>query len=127
MKSGSWSAYQSALPPEARAGGEPDDDPPRRTIPETVVPEQRYAQAAPHGRWDVYDWVWDGEPEQSALVPEMVCADLSEFDARLLVAGVAMLDVLELLRKLLRHDPAHIQWDKVADDITAALKVARGE
>jgi hypothetical protein len=27
MKSGSWSSYQSALPPEARAGGEPDDEP----------------------------------------------------------------------------------------------------
>jgi hypothetical protein len=27
MKSGSWSSYQSALPIEARAGGEPDDDP----------------------------------------------------------------------------------------------------
>jgi hypothetical protein len=27
MKSGSWSSYQSALPSEARSGGEPDDDP----------------------------------------------------------------------------------------------------
>lgn len=27
MKSGSWSSYQAALPPEARAGGEPDDGP----------------------------------------------------------------------------------------------------
>lgn len=26
MKSGSWSSFQSALPVEARAGGEPDDD-----------------------------------------------------------------------------------------------------
>lgn len=26
MKSGSWSSYQAALPPEARAGGEPDED-----------------------------------------------------------------------------------------------------
>lgn len=28
MKSGSWSSHQAALPPEARAGGEPDDDGP---------------------------------------------------------------------------------------------------
>jgi len=27
MKSGSWASYQSALPNEARAGGEPDDEP----------------------------------------------------------------------------------------------------
>lgn len=27
MKSDSWASYQSALPPEARAGGEPDDGP----------------------------------------------------------------------------------------------------
>jgi hypothetical protein len=26
MKSGSWASYQSALPFEARSGGEPDDD-----------------------------------------------------------------------------------------------------
>lgn len=26
MNSGSWSSYQSALPIEARSGGEPDDD-----------------------------------------------------------------------------------------------------
>jgi hypothetical protein len=25
MKPGSWASFQSALPPEARAGGEPDD------------------------------------------------------------------------------------------------------
>jgi hypothetical protein len=30
MNSGSWSSYQAALPPEARAGGEPDDDRPYR-------------------------------------------------------------------------------------------------
>lgn len=28
MQSGSWSSYQAALPPEARAGGEPDDEGP---------------------------------------------------------------------------------------------------
>jgi len=27
MKSGSWASFQAALPPEARAGGEPDDAP----------------------------------------------------------------------------------------------------
>lgn len=31
MKSDAWASYQAALPPEARAGGEPDfDDPPPR-------------------------------------------------------------------------------------------------
>ncbi len=33
MKSGSWSAYQSALPAEARCGGEPDDDRPTHYVP----------------------------------------------------------------------------------------------
>jgi len=32
MNSGSWASYQSALPPEARAGGEPDDDGPAEDV-----------------------------------------------------------------------------------------------
>jgi hypothetical protein len=38
MKSGSWSSFQSALSPEARAGGEPDEpEPEPPPVPITVL------------------------------------------------------------------------------------------
>lgn len=117
MKSGSWSSHQSALPPEARAGGEPDDAEKRRTIPEVVVPGQRYLEAdmTPF-RWSVVDWQEEecpscrgvgkilkqdtGEPDRTCLdcqgrrtvgmSPYVLCSDLLESDARQLVFGPAM-------------------------------------
>lgn len=37
MKSGSWSSYQAALPPEARAGGERDDEPTSNELIQGIV------------------------------------------------------------------------------------------
>jgi hypothetical protein len=47
MNSGSWSSYQAALPPEARCGGEPDDDPPDSGDPW----ERTAARAAEYAAW----------------------------------------------------------------------------
>lgn len=61
MKSGSWSSYQAALPPEARAGGEPNDEPtynfmpsePASCIAQGKGGEGVYSQ---RGAW----WYFDG-------------------------------------------------------------------
>jgi hypothetical protein len=111
MNSGSWASYQAALPHEARAGGERDDEPTKsQTIPEKVTPEHRYAVKVGH-TWDVFDWIDEGceclgrtvgddgypQPDKSCracngtgkggLVPDLVAAGVFEGDARLLVFG----------------------------------------
>lgn len=77
MKGGSWASYQAALPIEARAGGEPDDEPTEKypTGPPSAVivawfePVEwdeemdgvmvRVRQDAPVGRWfSSESWAW---------------------------------------------------------------------
>lgn len=112
MNPGSWSSFQSALPPEARAGGEPDDDPPAVTVPAVPTPNKRYMQRVTPWSWDVYSWqtracncLGTTRAEHGEPLPDPACkvcggtgddgcpepfrevCDLDEADARLLVFG----------------------------------------
>lgn len=110
MKSGSWASYQSALPVEARAGGEPDDEPLPTTIPASPVPGERFVEVHGRFRFAVMDWERDlclcighrdehGAPEpdpactvcrgtgSAGLIPSFVADVDNEQDARLLAFG----------------------------------------
>jgi hypothetical protein len=121
MKSSAWSSFQSALPPEARAGGERDDDePPAVTIPEKPVSGKRFIEKSQYS-CGVYDWSVSGcgcfgsvrgqfgEPcpdpncptckgtGDGPVVPDLVAEGLTEADARLLAfGGEAMRSAYEL-------------------------------
>lgn len=56
MKSGSWSSFQSALPFEARIGGEPDDEP----IGEAPPPSPKTCGTCKH--WDANPLLEDPAP-----------------------------------------------------------------
>lgn len=107
--------------------GEPDDDPPVRTIPEKVEPGRRFMEADTPHRWSVYDWsasachciyMVTGEYDvpvasqfcpdckgmgEGPLEPELVACDLCESDARILAFGPDLLAACEPATRILAY------------------------
>lgn len=143
------------LPPDlAGSFGEPDDDaPPRRTVPETVTPGERFMEA--HGcLWSVHDWAgvtcpcygrYPGEEGvradpscgicggtgESHLEPEEVAGGLAEEDARLLCFGGELLDACEAAAAFLRESERLYgmlmpREERVLATLAAAVGKAKG-
>jgi len=152
MKSGSWASFQSALPTEARAGGEPDDEPPTETWPKEIKPGRRYMAKMSPWRWDVYGWEAEGcncigstrgevgEPlprpdcpackgtgDDGCLVPVRIATDLIRQDALLLVHGDDMLDALHIAALWTQPVPGDCDEKREAHEkVTAAIARAEG-
>lgn len=127
------------LPPDlAGSFGEPDDDaPPRRTVPETVTPGERYMEQ--HGcLWSVFNWAGVtcpcygrhpgeegvradpscgicGGTGESHLEPGEVAGGLTEADARLLCFGGELLAACEAIVRGWGHQ----------DGVSEAVRLAR--
>ncbi len=126
-------------------GEERDDYPPPRTIPDTATPGERFMEAAPHGRFDVYDWCSEecgcvdaGMPSPSCPgckgtgngpdYPEVIAYDLREEDARLLAFGGGLLAACEALLSEIDGDNSTFQFSKkLIVAIEAAVAKAKGE